>query len=189
MSTYPLIDSDGLCGLIRTKARELRGRGGVHIVVSKGPASKVTTSKLLKRLEGDGVVVHRDHSSHSKCMVVDDEQVLIGSANVKSVFRDLVVHFTSRSLAREVSRLPVGRRRRSLTTDRFACMRCICGSPNRYRGRVYACSEDVRLSISLNTFALKGLSVIRRKNQPQVSEEIEVSEAKCSASRPPTRHA
>lgn len=101
LSTFTFTDTGR--SLTRLLARRARDGVDVHLIVSYG-RDKNTTSELLDELEHAGVHVHADEATHSKVVVVDDEQVLIGSANLNRSFRDLALLVSSRSLAREATR-------------------------------------------------------------------------------------
>lgn len=75
----------------------------VNVVVSCGRKSqRGRLEQTVQRLARHGVRVHAQESQHSKCLVVDDEWVMFGSANHETVFRDLMLVARSATLAREI---------------------------------------------------------------------------------------
>lgn len=87
--------TDVLCARARANVR-------VRVIISSGPGKSDVVRQHAKRLGEAGVRVYCDESSHSKCVVVDGRDVLIGSANVNSSHRDLSLLARSEPLAKEV---------------------------------------------------------------------------------------
>ncbi len=78
---------------------------GVHVdvVVSRGRKSqRPRLERMIERLSTRGIHVHAQESQHSKCVVVDDEWVMFGSANHETVFRDLMLVVRSPTLAEKL---------------------------------------------------------------------------------------
>lgn len=101
LSTYTFVDKDR--SLTRLLAKKARDGVRVTLFVSYGQ-DRNRTSELLDELARAGVDVHAEESTHSKVVVADDAEVLLGSANLNRTHRDLALHLRSASLAREITR-------------------------------------------------------------------------------------
>lgn len=84
LSTYQYADGDD--ALTRQLCAKARDGVAVRLFVSKGRAKNDDTRKQIVRLERGGVRVCAGKSTHSKCVVVDDTDVLIGSGTRRRPF-------------------------------------------------------------------------------------------------------
>lgn len=101
LSTYTLKDErKEIRPLLAAKARD---RVKIHLIVSPGPLRPDSHSeKVYADLRAAGARVTKV-TNHSKCVVVDDEHVIIGSANLQCmIFRDVSLRFKSKALAKSL---------------------------------------------------------------------------------------
>lgn len=98
LSTYSITDDhEDLRNLLRTK---VRNGVKVNLIVSKRPANGNQAAEVINDLRKDSVRVTVT-TNHSKCAVVDDEHVMIGSANLQTkIRREVALQFRSASVAR-----------------------------------------------------------------------------------------
>jgi hypothetical protein len=101
LSSYIWRDADPLTDLLCAKATI---QHGVHVIISSGPGKHDKVQLRIKRLQDAGVHVYCRESSHSKCVVVDGMDVLLGSANVDRSHRDLSIRAQGNGLANSVRR-------------------------------------------------------------------------------------
>lgn len=85
--------------LLRKQAEE---DVAVVLIIAERTIKRWDQEERLARLERAGVDCNFLRSTHSKCLVIDEEYVLIGSANAGRVHRDLCFAVKNRGLALEV---------------------------------------------------------------------------------------
>lgn len=98
LSTYTIKDENG--GLREALSERVRARVAVNLIVSPGPLRKREhPNEVLDELRAAKVRV-TVRKNHSKLVVVDEEEVMLGSSNLQTtIFRDVAMRFRSRSVA------------------------------------------------------------------------------------------
>lgn len=102
LSTFNLRDEDG--ALRKRLMEKARQNVEVCVVVSVGQAKRERAERWLAALRQAGPRVHlyTHASSHSKCVIVDEQDVLIGSANLNCTHRDACLSIRSSHLAKRL---------------------------------------------------------------------------------------
>ena len=102
LSTFTLKDSTE--ELRETLTARVRANVAVSLLVSNSRANGgARTQDLVADLRQAGVTVF-ERPNHSKCIVVDGEYVLVGSANLQSMhWGDLCIQFRSSSIAQVIT--------------------------------------------------------------------------------------
>jgi phosphatidylserine/phosphatidylglycerophosphate/cardiolipin synthase-like enzyme len=101
LSTYTLRDGRGeLRDILLSQARN---DVNVNLIVHPKPiAHGGHTDEVLDELHKGGVRVFV-RKSHSKCVIIDEEDIMLGSANLCDIVgRELGVRLRSRSMARQL---------------------------------------------------------------------------------------
>lgn len=101
LSTYTLKDGRG--ELRRILAERVSKGVTVNLIVSQGPIKPGGhPEEVVEDLRASGVQV-TVKTNHSKCVIVDEEHVMIGSSNLQDViYRDVGVQFRSPSVAKTI---------------------------------------------------------------------------------------
>ena len=104
LSTYQYADEGSLTSLLCQLATS-RPRIEIRVFASKGRVEKSPRAReqlqQIERAGGVGAVWYQN-STHSKCLVVDDELVMVGSSNLDTSYRDLVLQFRNADVAQAV---------------------------------------------------------------------------------------
>ena len=99
LSTFTI--KDGAGDLRQLLADQVRSGVSVNLIVSPGPIKRGSSAEeVVEDLRAASVHV-TVRTNHSKCVVVDEEFVMIGSANLhQDIYRDVGLHFRSASVAK-----------------------------------------------------------------------------------------
>ena len=130
LSTFNMSNEDGaVCAALKKK----RASGVAVVLIVSKRMSRVTDVDLEALRDRYDIDVRTSEGSHSKCVIVDDEHVMIGSANLTRSYRDAVFVARSPVLARHMRAYLEGIHSPIGGTDEVSRVRRVSGAPRASR--------------------------------------------------------